>query len=319
MYSQFPQILISIMPEAYNKQPLFYEDQLDLMIQRGIVVNARQAALDGLSTISYYRLSAYWYLFRTRDETGERLEKLYIPVGIDEIFSLYEFDRKLRSLIMDAVERVEVAVRTRMTYEVSHSLGIFSHYQDRFFNSWFDHDRWVKDIDREVCRSKDKFVKHYKSKYHGFPRLPIWMLTEVMTLGSLSLFYKGLRAKVSDTSFEKRNIAKQFMVHPKELGDWLHTLTYIRNVCAHHGRLWNRELSIHSNFRKDDHWLPPITPRNDRIFYVLLMLRHLLRSIGWGEQWQQEVSHLIEPIARERRYRAAMGIPEDWKEHPVWK
>ncbi len=154
---------------------------------------------------------------------------------------------------------------------------------------------------------------HYKNKYEGFPRLPIWMLTEVMSFGALSFCYTGLH------NDDKKVVAAKFGIHHKRLADWLHQLAYIRNVCAHHSRLWNRELSIRPENVRDSLWNPPITPRKDRIFYILLMLRFLLRETNNGDHWSKECTALIEPLSKEEKYLRAMGMPENWKEHPLWK
>lgn len=132
------------------------------------------------------------------------------------------------------------------------------------------------------------------------------MATESMTLGSLSFFYKGLN------NADKKVVAKFFKLHHKGLQDWLHTVTYIRNVCAHHSRLWNRELAIKPAQRRGENWQAPITPRADRIFYVLLMLRHLLKAICPDDQWHKRANEIITPIAEIPAYRKAMGMPEEW-------
>lgn len=111
----------------------------------------------------------------------------------------------------------------------------------------------------------------------------------------------------------------QYVQKSPILGDWLHTLTYVRNVCAHHSRLWNRKLAIRPDKSKQLAWLPPLTPRSDRIFYVLLMLRQLLRASNNGDEWANEVNLLIKPIAKVDAYRRAMGLPENWLQHPLWK
>jgi abortive infection bacteriophage resistance protein len=138
------------------------------------------------------------------------------------------------------------------------------------------------------------------------------MLTEVMSLGSLSRLVRGLK------SDDKRAVAVRFQLHPKRLENWMHVLTYVRNVCAHHSRLWNRELAIRPDLKGDRAWLPPVTPRNDRVFYVLLMLRHLLRCCGNGDDWAKASEALLLPVTSNPRWRNAMGFPEDWTNHPRW-
>jgi abortive infection bacteriophage resistance protein len=297
----------------YSKPPLSFEKQLELLIRRGLIVHSKQLALSKLSIISYYRLSAYWYPFRKRNANKQITDTFIAGTTFKECIRLYEFDRQLRVLMLDAIERIEVAIRTKITYFFAHMYGVFGHCESQNFHPAFNHQDWIEDIQKETCRSKDEFVMHYKEKYSTFPTLPIWMLTETMSLGNLSKLYNGMK------NDDKKEIAQQFKVHYKTLTHWLHTLTYIRNICAHHSRLWNREFGIRPEKIKDKEWLPPITPRNDRIFYVLLIARCLLKITQNGEDWFKKVNDLIRPLATHITYRAAMGIPQNWEGHPIWK
>lgn len=307
------------MPEQYTKPALTFEQQLEHLKSRGLVVGNECEALLALSSVSYYRLSAYWYLFRERNNDG-RVENTFLAgASFEQALDLYEFDRKLRSLVLDALERVEIAVRTQITYHMGHTYGAFAHTNPANFHPEFNHSSWLQKLEDESKRSSDQFINHYKNKYTGFPRIPVWMLTEVISFGALSFFYNGLRNDRNEGIEDKKAISSYFNLHHKRLGDWLHILTYVRNVCAHHSRLWNRELAIKPDKVKQADWLPPTTPRNDRIFYVLLMLRYLLRQSGNGDDWASDVTTLLEPIASNDSYRKSMGMPENWKEHPLWK
>lgn len=306
------------MLEIYDKPPLTFDQQFDRLIQRGLDMPDRDAVLLALSSVSYYRLSAYWYPFRILGGDGRPGNYISRGTTFENVICLYEFDRKLRLLVMDAIERIEVAVRTRLTYHMAHQYGAFAHTNAANFHPQFDHDQWLRRLDEEVCRSSDQFLTHYRGKYQGFPRIPVWMITEIMSLGALSFFYKGLRNDTHAGIQDKEAVADHFHIHHKRLGDWLHAFTYIRNVCAHHSRLWNRELAIRAERVKGRQWNPPLTPRNDRIFYVLLILRQLLKVINNEQGWHGDVSRLLNTIATEPRFRRAMGLPDGWQEHPLW-
>lgn len=308
-----------MMLEVYNKPPLTFEQQLDLLIERGLSIPDRPAALQLLASASYYRLSAYWYPFRDSDNVGTRVSRFRPGACLDDVIGLYEFDRKLRLQVLDAIERVEVAVRTRVTYHMAHTYGAFAHTNPANFHPKFDHTKWLAKVHEETIRSSDEFVRHYRNKYRGFPTLPVWMATEIMSLGGLSFLYKGLKNNRAAGLEDKKAVADYFNIHYKRLGAWLHTLTYIRNVCAHHSRLWNRELAIRPDQSKDRRWLPPMTPRNDRIFYVLLMLRHLLKATDNGDDWQRAITELLGDLADKEYFRLSMGMPAAWEEHPLWE
>lgn len=300
------------MPQQYNKPPLTFNDQLQKLIGRGLNVRDMPRALAQLESINYYRLSAYWYPFRQKAPDGRILDSFRPGADFDAVIDLYEFDRHLRLSIIDAIERIEVSVRTQVTYVLAHKYGAFAHANPRNFHPQFRHGDWLSKIEIETTRSNEEFIQHYQREYTGFPTIPIWMLTEVMSLGTLSQLYKGM---LND---DKKLVSVKFNLHHKRMGDWLHTLTYVRNVCAHHGRLWNRELSIRPDQSKDAIWLAPITPTNTRIFYILLMLRHMLRAVSLGNGWSVNTANLIRPVAENPLWRHAMGMPDNWEGHPVW-
>ncbi|MFD1133989.1 Abi family protein [Psychrobacter sanguinis] len=304
---------------TYDKSPLTFSQQITRLENKGMFFENKKHAEAKLASISYYRLSGYWYPFRIRNSQNIITSKFEPGTNFNEVVSLYEFDRKLRSLVLDAIERVEIAVRTQFTYQMGHKYGAFGYTNSENFHKGFDHNKWLSKIKSEVDRSSDDFIEHFNNKYTGFPIVPIWMLTEVMSLGALSFGYRGLINNQAQGIEDKKLIANHFNLHHKKLEDWLHTLTYVRNVCAHHSRLWNRTLAIRPDKTKDKKWLPPMTPRNDKIFYIPLMLRHLLKATGNGEDWKTEIDKLISPLATKKRWRAAMGIPEDWTEHPLWR
>jgi abortive infection bacteriophage resistance protein len=297
----------------YAKAALSFGDQLALLQQRGLVIADHALASNRLASISYYRLSAYWHPFRERDANGE-VQSHFVPgSSFDSVLALYEFDRELRLLVMDALERVEVAVRTTVTHHLGMVYGPFAHEDAGNFHPKFDHGKWIQGLRDETMRSKDVFVEHFKTHYAGFPVMPIWMTTELISLGSLSHLYKGM------TSADKHAVAASFNIHPKRMMDWLHVLTYVRNVCAHHSRLWNRELAIIPPVMNEAEWRPPLLPRRDRMFCVLLMLRYLLQQTSNGTDWRDACNALLTPIAAEQRWRRAMGLPDDWLIHPIWQ
>lgn len=291
----------------YDKQPLTYQEQVDLLAARGLQFSDQAYALHTLQRISYYRLSAYWYPVKNHDDSFRS------GASFDVALELYEFDRHLRLLVIDAIERVEIALRTAITYTLAHTYGTFAHTNSAHFRDRFRLDRWTTKAQQEAENSQEDFVRHYRANYEGFPTLPIWMVTEVISLGALSRLYEGM---LHD---DQAVIASDYDVQPVVLRSWLRTLTYIRNVCAHHARLWNRQLAVAPDLpRHDARWRSPITPTNRRLFAVLLILRQMMGHHHQGIHWQHNVTDLLEPIAVKPYWRTAMGMPDDWQSHPLW-
>lgn len=304
--------------EDYNKPALSFSQQVARLKARGLRIDDESAAEQKLARCNYYRLSAYWYPFRQLGDDGNVQSHMRDGTTFSQVVDYYEFDRKLRGLVLDAIERVEIAIRTKVTYLLGHHYGPFAHLDPNNFHRRFRHQAWLSKIRDETERSSEKFIEHFSNKYNGFPNLPIWMLTEIMSFGALSRLYKGMKNNKSAGITDKQDVASTYNVHYKTLEDWLHCLVYVRNVCAHHSRLWNRELAIRPRALKSPNWLPPVTPVNFRIFYPLLILRSLQSAIGMDDAWAYEVTNLIEPFAEEQANRNFMGLPDNWRQHPIW-
>lgn len=302
----------------YNKPALTFKQQLNKLRERGLEIESENEALHALSQVSYYRLSAYWYPFRVRDDEGNVQSVLQPRTSFNQIIELYNFDRELRSLVLAGLEQVEISIRTTLSYYIGHTYDAFGHLDSENFHPQFKHEEWMQRVTLSVEESSDEFLKHFQRNYIGFPKVPIWMLTEVMSMGALSRLYKGMRNDKKIGQVDKQNIANDFNMHYKQLQDWLHVLTYVRNVCAHHSRLWNRELAIRPERIRNANWLPPHTPRNDRIFVILLMIKQLLRNNQQVIDWKAAIEELLNPYSDNEFMRAAMGFPRDWTRHPLW-
>lgn len=298
------------MGTRYDKPALTIDQQIALLIARGMVVADPQRAQRVLSNVSYYRLSGYWYPLRKVDSAGQRTDDFRPGSSFEQAVDLYEFDRQLRLEVLDGVERVEVALRTSVTYRFGLAAGAFGHADPARFRAGFDHADWLRRVEEEIGRSQETFVEHYRKRYDGHPRLPLWMATEVMSFGSLSRLFKNVAPDV------QRAIAEPFDVHHSVLASWLHVITVVRNICAHHARLWNRELGVRPKLPSHDPgWK---VPASDRLFAVLLILRHMLRALGEGSAWAARIEQLVDPIARKGANGTSMGLPPQWMEHPRW-
>ena len=139
------------------------------------------------------------------------------------------------------------------------------------------------------------------------------MCTEIMSFGSLSVFYKGMK------NTDKNEVSKNYDLHYKTLQNWLHTLTYIRNVCAHHSRLWNRDIAITPPRLKEVCWRPPTTPNTHHIFYIFLVLRTLLKASKTSNAWKNKIEQLMATIPDPKETLPAMGVPPNWNNHPKWR
>lgn len=305
------------MLKTYNKNPLSYTEQVNHLKAKGMIIHNHAWAETVLSKYGYYRLSAYWHPDRIYID-GQITDHFRSGTYLEKVVQIYEFDTELRLHIFSAIEVIETFLRTKITYFMAHQYGAFGVYCEGNFHPKFNHKAFIKNCDKEVERSKDTFIQHFEQNYKGYPHIPIWMLTEILSLGSLSFLYHGLENNQKLNKEDKKAISQHFNIHHEKLADWLHILTYVRNVCAHHGRLWNRELAIKAKLDKDENWQSPITPTNKRIFYVLLILKTMLRPTGFDAEWCSQMNTILKPIVRDEHWRMAMGFPDHWENHPVW-
>ena len=248
----------------YTKPALDLPQQADLILARGLVAD-RQALIDRLQAVGYYRLYAYLHPFKLPDNT------FVTGTTLDEVWYRYTFDRQLRLLVMDAIERVEVSVRAALVTTLTISGGPFAHLDIRRFPDAhpLQHQRFLDDLRDSAQRSNEVFVEHFKATYDEFPDLPLWAAAEIMTFGSMFTLFKMSGKHVQSV------ISPTYAVPARVLLNWLLTVNYVRNLCAHHARMWNRELSIRPMipFEKNDpRWHAAGTLDNRRIFTVLSLL-----------------------------------------------
>lgn len=296
----------------YTKQALTIDKQIGKLKSRGLKIKDEKKVKDYLSNISYYRLRAYTYPFQ--DNTDPK-HPFILDISFEDIIDIYVFDRRLRMLIFNAIEKIEVAVRTKIIYHYSVSCG--SHWYENLDN-FKDKQKFDKNISKlceEVKRSKETFIDHYKKKYTEPVNPPAWMSLEVVTIGLLSKFYNNLI-----NSPEKKIIAKEFgLPHYKFLESWLHCITHLRNISAHHSRIWNRRFTLIPKLpRNTSYYL--LTNHNfhiNKLYPQLCIINYLLKIISPESDFVVNIKNLISEF--EVINIQEMGFPENWLEEEIWK
>jgi abortive infection bacteriophage resistance protein len=292
--------------KPYTKPALTCAQQVALLEQRGMVISHRAAAEFYLGHLNYYRLAGYCLPF----EVDHATHQLRPGTTFEQVMDLYVFDRELRLLALDAIERVEVSVRTRWAHTLGSTHSAHAHLNARLADDPVAWATNVSSLAKEVERSHDIFIKHFRSTYQE--RLPpIWATCEVMSLGSLSRWYAQLRPMAT-----RKKIAVAYHLDEAVLESFLHALTLIRNVCAHHGRLWNRELRVRPKSPKRPlHLARSWSTTGDRVHNSLLVLAYFLDVISPRHTWRQRLIALID---KHQPDLAAMGFPANWRTQPLW-
>ncbi|HCT44613.1 MAG: DNA-binding protein [Phycisphaerae bacterium] len=300
----------------YDKPALRTDQLMDLLIQRGIVGD-RDYIEACLRSVGYYRLSGYTYPFRKRSGDGSLLDEFEGPLNFQLVWDRYRADRQLRLLVMDAVERVEVFLRSQIATSHSLKFGLFSYATDPKSLPGLDRKgsrkKFLERVQAEQDRSQEQFKRHFFNKYGDEEQyLPLWMAVEVWSFGTLMTFYKACPSSV------RSEIARRFNVHPTVLESWLLCLNTVRNICAHHGRLWNRELGTRPMLpKRDEAWRSPVQIAGNRVFVVLSILIWMLGSIDGDREWHERVIRFIDRVS-DVFPAYLMGFPDRWKESPVW-
>jgi len=297
----------------YDKIPFSAEQHIELLKSRGLSILDEKRAIKYLTNVGYFRLTGYMYHLQKNDGSHQFQEK----AEFNDIILHYKFDKELRTLIIEYLERIEVALRARLTdkYSLNHGFYWFTNYDlyddKNFFNSIND------EIKERFIDPQERFLKSFKNKYVSENLPPSNMAMEILTLGKLSRLYRALSNKG-----EKMEVADEFGLPSTVLSSWFIYLTNVRNICAHHSRLWNRRITADR----------PIIPSrqkykfngdlpedfNTTLYGVISMIDRLLKGINTGNSFVIRIVDLIDkysPVIN----TAHMGFPKEWKENPAWR
>jgi abi-like protein len=306
----------------YEKPPIILEQQIQKLKKRGLLIPNDERAKDFLCNISYYRLRAYTYPFQDNTEGADH-QFLRDDLLLDDVVDLYYFDVQLRSLLNRELGRIEIALRTRLSSEYStYTDSPFWYLETDLFHLQREkYNTLVSKIREDVKRSKEDFVVHYYKKY-GEPDLPpSWMMVEVISMGLLSKLFAGLDKKHPAYN---RICGSLGLKRVEILPNWMHALTSLRNVCAHHSRLWNRRFTIELLFPRvtllPTTFLPPKEGeciRRNKLFAYISVLLYLSSVMALTSPLKEELITLLKKRPKLVKLKH-MGFPDNWQEFTLW-
>jgi abortive infection bacteriophage resistance protein len=292
----------------YTDKPLSFQQQIALLKSNGLSFTDESKALHTLQQISYFRLKSY--LMPLMDD--KVLHTFKNGATFEQAYTLYKFDSRLRKLIAGELEKIEISIRTQMAYTLSDEVDIYWFADDANFVSATKHAGLIAGLQSELDRTDDDQILLFKHKYNdAFP--PAWMTMEVTSFGTLSMLYKLLKP-----SLTKRKVANYYGVSDSVFESWLHSIVYVRNICAHHSRLWNKTLRIRPLFpRKVNGTFISAPVRSDRLYYVLCIIQHLLLKINPNTTFSSRLKTLFAEFPDADT--SAMGFPKNWDKETLWK
>lgn len=280
-----------------HQPPMTIDEQVENLKNIGLIVDDEEYAKKILNDISYFRLiKAYSLNLKSKNGCYNK------QTTFKEIVDLYLFNSNFRQLIFPEIEKVEINVRCRLANFFAEQYGVLGYLQAENFSNGNYHAQFLEDIKEEVRRnSKAPFVRNFKENYEG-GNLPIYALVEVFSFGTLSKFYKNMLNK------DKKAIAKTFGVGYTYFESWLESISYVRNICAHYGRIYNAKLSKTPILYKE---YTQVGIGNNRIYGVLLCLKYLLKDDDHWNLFVDKIELLFDKYPCVQI--STMGFPENWK------
>ncbi|MDE6560752.1 MAG: Abi family protein [Muribaculaceae bacterium] len=290
----------------YDKPQISIPEQINLLKLDGLSFKDESKAKHILENISLFRMKSYLMPLR---EIGQRKFKKH--ACFEDAYELYKFDSELRKIICSELEKIEVSIRTQLSLIMGDYSGIYWFEESGNFRNPSRHSGLLSSLKSELCRSDDEAIIGFQRKYSNlFP--PTWITFEISSFGTLSMMYRYLRPGQA-----RRKVARFYGLSDTVMESWLHAIVYVRNICAHHSRLWNRKLSINALIpRRPQLTFITIPKDTKRVYYVLSIILYFLQTINPKNTFALRFKQLLSkyPNVDTR----AMGFPENWEKEKLW-
>jgi len=301
------------MKPRYAKPPITLSQQSALLIQRGLTGISAIDLEIFLARVSFYRLRGYTFPFQDNSNPRHPFKS---QTSWSTIRSHYEFDQKLRLLIMGAIESIEIAFRTQLVLHFSILHGTNWYEQESLFFRSNQQQNDLAVLDKEWLRSRETFAEHYRQNYDTSIRPPAWMIVETCSFGTLSKLFENLQTNL----VAKQNLSEFFGCGRRGsvvMSSWRHHLSGVRNICAHHGRLFNRVLMQSPKFLEVPHspWIEQ-WPASQRIYATLCIMAYLLTQIHADSSFKEHAKELLS--SAHPNQLKSMGVPSSWHTAPLW-
>lgn len=303
------------MTRTFAKPALTWPQQISHLRANGMHIDDEDRADYWLRHVSYYRLSAYWLYFEhPKDHSGPRFRA---GTTFDRVTALYDFDRILRRLIMRGTEHVEVALRGSWAYQLSQINDGHSYLDASLYDDRREFHTNLSKLASETGFSRETYVKHYRESYDVPAIPPVWVVAEMMSFGQLSRWYSNLHSRAL-----RNQIAKPLGLPETVLVPLVRHVTDLRNICAHHGRLWNRGFLIPPRLAQKpadlrDTLDQTATQAPAKLYNGACLIAHVIRTVAPDSTWRADFSAHID--THPEGDLAAMGFPADWKARPMWQ
>ena len=295
----------------YTKVCTLPQDLIPLLQQRGLIIPDEQRAINYLSNIGYFRLSAYFYPLLKEPKTDHLYKN---GATFNMALNMYRFDRKLRILLFNEIEKIEVAIRSVMNNWISNELNdIFWMTDNQYFSNISTFNRHISLIQSELNKTNEELILHFHNTYDN-PFPPAWMISEIIPFGTLCGIFNNFKYK----SLQKI-ISNYYSLSVPVFSSWIVSLVNLRNLCGHHNRTWNRENPLIPAPLKSPvfPWIDSSTTDPKRIYYRICIIKYLLFTVSPNNTFMQKLKLLLAEYPSINI--KAMGFPVNWQNEPLWK
>lgn len=300
----------------FNKVALSVDAQLALLKQRGMFFVDEAFAKQSLNHINYYRLRAYWLAFEDEKKSSQNSDHAFVAgTRFESILAIYVFDQQLKSLLSEAIESVEISLRTQWAYQLSLRYGSHAHLKADLFKKQEVHTRCLSMLYGDIGRSKETFITHYFDKYSHPDMPPIWAVCELFTLGQLSHWVDTLKS-----GQDRQAICAIYGLDERIVCAFLHHLATVRNLCAHHSRVWNRRFTLRMVLPKLPSHLSSHLNHEpqaaNKVYNTCAMLAYLLSRIAPQSDWTTRFLDLL--ATAPQGFESSMGFVKGWQTLDLW-
>ncbi|RYZ33823.1 MAG: Abi family protein [Sphingobacteriales bacterium] len=297
----------------FEKPPQTTAELVKKLQDRGLHIADVARATHFLENISYYRLGGYWYTLQ-KDFKAHTFQP---GATFEQVIEFYNFDRELRLLLFDAIERIEVGVRTRLIYHLSHAHDPWWFEDESLFKNYGQFKGTLDEIYSDMGHTNEDFIGVHRNKYKTPRTPPAWKTLEVVSFGRLSKLYSNLKPSPA-----KQDIAKSMgLPNNVYLESWLTSVVVLRNYCAHHSRIFNRLFSFPPKTLKTSPrpWIRPsaVWQDNQKLYYQMAYVLYMLDVVSPGNSFRQRWKVLLEKYPSISPLM--LGIPPYWKQEPLWQ
>lgn len=297
----------------FNKDAITIEAQIAELQERGLQIAKPHIAKKYLQNISYYRLGEYWYVMQSDKENH-----IFKPNStFDDVIALYNFDAELRILLFDVIEKIEISLRTKLIYHLSLEYDPWWFQNFELFIDSMALVKTLSTLEEEISRTKDIAIKEHFKKYKDDKRFPpAWKSLEQTSLGGLSKLYGNLNNSVQS----KDTIAVEFgAVNHTYLPSWLQSIAQIRNFCAHHSRLWNKNLpgTVKLLSKPPNSWIVDVPNQNDfsKLYIHMCLMKYMLNTIKPND-FAERLNSLFQKYPNVDPN--ALGMKKNWENEALW-